>query len=163
MMKRSLLALLLVLGIAAHAQTREPEPTPIPVPIRPGWLIDAKSKCSVWEGAPQPGETIVWAGGCKDKLADGDGGILRVLIDGKQVELYIGDYRRGKKEGRGVYTWENHDRYDGGWKDDLQDGKGTMTFGSGGRYVGQWKDGKPDGAGVSRYPPTIRPSHCKTH
>lgn len=143
-----LLVTILTIANSALAQQADPEPRPIPVPVRPGWLTDPKSKCSVWEQAPQPNESIVWTGGCKDGLADGNDGILHIMLNGKLSERYIGDYRKGKKNGHGTYVWANRDRYEGEWQDDLQNGKGTMIFGEGGRYVGQWKDGKPEGQGA---------------
>jgi len=31
---------------------------------------------------------------------------------------YVGDFVEGLREGNGVMTWSNGDRYEGGWKQD---------------------------------------------
>ena len=89
---------------------------------------------------------------------------------------YDGEWKDGKRNGRGVYTWANGDRYDGEWKDgkqngrgvftygegsqfrgdryegeftnDKRNGRGVLTYGDGNRYDGEWKDGKQNGRGV---------------
>jgi hypothetical protein len=93
-----------------------------------------------------PATTISYVGGCANTLAEGDG-ILRILVGGRPFERYIGDFRAGRKDGKGTYTWQNRDRYEGEWKNDLQNGKGVMVYDGGGRYTGQWKDGRAHGPG----------------
>ena len=38
----------------------------------------------------------------------------------KGGDLYIGEYRKDKKEGRGQYLWSNGCRYDGMFKNDVK-------------------------------------------
>lgn len=49
---------------------------------------------------------------------------------------YEGEWKNGKKDGRGVLSVSvTADKYDGEWKADRQDGKGTMYFANGDRYM----------------------------
>ena len=48
----------------------------------------------------------------------------------------MGDYQRGIKEGRGVYSFANGERYDGPYVDNLAHGGFVYVYGSGDRYEG---------------------------
>ena len=61
---------------------------------------------------------------------------------------YIGECKNGKKEGKGVFTWDSGNKYDGEWKNDKKEGKGVFTWDSGNKYDGEWKNGKKEGKGV---------------
>jgi len=41
--------------------------------------------------------------------------------------------------------------YDGEWKDGKRHGRGTHEYTNGNKYVGEWKDGKPNGQGTANY------------
>ena len=47
--------------------------------------------------------------------------ITKVYKNGK----YIGDYLNGRREGKGIYKYNNGDRYEGEYKNDLKEGKGV--------------------------------------
>ena len=90
-------------------------------------------------------------------------------------EQYIGQAIDGKKEGHGIYSYENGDKYDGNWKDNKKEGKGsyfynetgeiykgnfindypngmgTFYYKNGDRYEGMFKDGKKYGQGTIIY------------
>ncbi len=70
----------------------------------------------------------------------------RTLPDGAK---YVGEFRDGKSNGQGTYTWSSGQIYVGEWKDGKQHGQGTMTFAGGDKYVGEWKDGKRHGQGTT--------------
>ena len=40
---------------------------------------------------------------------------------------YLGEYKDGKKHGKGRYTWSDGGIYVGKWKDGKEDGHGTYT------------------------------------
>jgi hypothetical protein len=44
--------------------------------------------------------------------------------------------------GKGIFYYNNGDRYDGNWKDDKKNGQGIYYFNNGDRYDGNWKDDK---------------------
>ena len=64
---------------------------------------------------------------------------------------YVGDYLNGKREGKGVYEYNNGDRYEGDYKDDLKDGKGVYEFKNGDKYEGEYKEGFFHGKGKYEY------------
>ncbi|RTZ82742.1 MAG: membrane-binding protein, partial [SAR324 cluster bacterium] len=43
----------------------------------------------------------------------------------------MGEWRRGKKHGEGVYSFSDGDRYKGNWRDGRKHGQGTYTFSDG--------------------------------
>ena len=53
---------------------------------------------------------------------------------------YTGDLPRGKRDGKGILTMPNGDRYEGEWRDGLPDGAGTLTQ-NGKSYSGRWHAG----------------------
>ena len=66
---------------------------------------------------------------------------------------YEGDWKDGKRQGRGVYVTANGDRYEGDFKDGKKHGRGVLVWGSkskwaGDRYEGDFKDDKKHGRGV---------------
>src|SRR5690348_8723129 len=60
------------------------------------------------------------------------------------------------KDGRGIKTWPNGDRYDGQFVADRKEGQGTYTFGrgpwAGERYDGAFVADRREGYGVYRWP-----------
>ena len=73
--------------------------------------------------------------------------------------LYIGE-RNGKfgyftEKWEGLENEDNRDigKYEGEWKDGKMNGEGTFTFHDGEKYVGEYKDGKPwNGQGIQTSP-----------
>jgi hypothetical protein len=61
---------------------------------------------------------------------------------------YVGRWKDGDFNGQGTHTWPNGDKYVGRWKDDKRNGQGTQTWSGGNKYVGQWKDDKKNGQGT---------------
>ena len=56
---------------------------------------------------------------------------------------YLGEYKDGKKHGKGSYTWSDGGIYVGNWKEGKQHGHGTYTTPAGRKYVGEWRNGNP--------------------
>ena len=52
------------------------------------------------------------------------------------------------KEGRGIYYYNDGERYEGDWKNDLKDGKGIYYYNDGERYEGDWKNDLKQGKGI---------------
>lgn len=150
-----------LLPLAAWAQQPAPPPRPpappsdqIATPGRPGWTVDARNGCWVWNPNPQPGEAVTWSGRCPRGPAEGNGrGEWRWTAEGRaQVETFSGALRNGRLEGRGVVTWPNGNRYDGEWRDGRQHGRGVLTGPNGNRYDGEWRDDRQNGRGVFTWP-----------
>lgn len=73
------------------------------------------------------------------------GGGLRLMEDGSRYE---GEYKNGKRDGRGVQTWPDKARYEGTFRDGERSGYGVFTWPNGNRYEGTFKDGKKAGNGT---------------
>ena len=61
---------------------------------------------------------------------------------------YIGEYKDGKKEGKGIYYYEDGGKYVGDFKNDEFNGKGIYYCNNGNRYEGELKNGKCEGKGI---------------
>jgi clan AA aspartic protease (TIGR02281 family) len=55
---------------------------------------------------------------------------------------YDGDFRDGKRDGHGVYTWPSGGRYQGEWRDNKRNGHGIFVTPTGDRYEGEWSGDK---------------------
>lgn len=61
---------------------------------------------------------------------------------------YVGAMPYGKRDGKGIMTLGNGDKYEGEWRDDLPDGAGTLTKG-GKSYSGRWTAGCSQSGGTT--------------
>lgn len=59
--------------------------------------------------------------------------------------VYVGDFKRGKKHGRGVMTYSNKDSYEGNWNEDRRDGDGVYYFANCTvrSISGRWRNDRP--------------------
>ena len=64
---------------------------------------------------------------------------------------YIGHFKNGKIEGKGIFYFNDGRKYDGEWKDDKKEGNGIFYWNDGNKYDGEWKDGKKEGKGIFYY------------
>ena len=60
---------------------------------------------------------------------------------------YEGDWKDGKRTGRGVLVWADGGRYEGDFRDGRGHGRGVKVWANGGRYEGEFRD-----PGTSRWP-----------
>ncbi len=90
------------------------------------WIADTKTGCKVWNPRPAPGETVTWAGACKDGLAEGKGA-LEWRQGGNSHERDEGEWRAGRQMGEGAQTWPQG-QYKGQFADGLPHGRGVLTF-----------------------------------
>jgi hypothetical protein len=90
-----------------------------------------------------------YIGPCVEGLAEGTG-----FARGRAE--YRGDFHAGMKQGRGVKTWPNGDRYEGDFVEDRKEGVGTYSYGRGPsvgeRYEGEWLADRRHGYGEYRWP-----------
>ena len=66
-------------------------------------------------------------------------------------DRYEGGYKEGLKHGKGKFTWADGNEYEGEFEDDMRCGTGVYCYKNGNRYEGQWKDNVKDGIGVFYY------------
>jgi len=57
-------------------------------------------------------------------------------------DKYVGEFRNGKSNGQGTYTFANGSKYVGEFRNDKRNGQGTLTFASGSKYVGEFRNNK---------------------
>ena len=82
-----------------------------------------------------------YTGGCVNDKAHGQG-------ESKGRYHYKGEFKEGKANGKGIYTWANGSKYEGEYKDGKMHGKGIITWANGSKYEGEYKDGKMHGKGI---------------
>ena len=146
-------AAILVLIFAVTAALAQGRPAPPAEDVRaglgrPGWSVDVRTACWIWNSDPKLGDTVQWTGSCEpDGRAVGDG-VAEWRTDGKVTARYEGQYRDGKAHGRGVFTFPRGVRYVGEFRDDKFNGRGLYIWPSGNRYEGEFRDGKMNGQGV---------------
>ena len=58
------------------------------------------------------------------------------------VGWYEGEYKNGKFDGKGSFTFSDGRRYEGQFKNGEKHGKGTFIFPDGRKYVGEWEKEK---------------------
>ena len=78
----------------------------------------------------------------KTKILDGKGEFISKSF------RYNGEFKRGRKQGRGVYEWANGDKFDGDFAEDRPSGRGVWQFASGDRYEGEIVNGAIVGKGI---------------
>jgi hypothetical protein len=179
-MRVLLLALLLLGAGPALGQARPPAPPAdlMAAPGKPGWSVDRRLGCWVWNGNPKPNETVIWSGACDgDGRATGlgvlewhhgggvdryEGGFRAGKEHGKGIQSlasgnrYEGAYQNGQWHGRGVWTGVKGDRYEGQFRKGERHGKGVLIGPDGDRYEGEWRQGKQNGRGVYVWPSLSR-------
>ena len=90
----------------------------------------------------------VYSGPCVHGLAEGRG-----IAAG--TARYEGEFKAGRKHGKGVKTWANGDRYEGEFFEDRRQGHGVYTWGrgpwAGERYEGGFVADRRTGYGEYHY------------
>ena len=87
-----------------------------------------------------------YQGELKYGLLDGQG-TLNTFLDGMGY-TYVGDFKNGKKHGKGNLSSKDHKyNYDGWWENDEKNGVGTL-FDNGDKYTGDFKNDKYCGNGT---------------
>lgn len=90
-----------------------------------------------------------YAGPCSNGLAEGVG-------HARGSAEYRGEFKAGRKHGKGAKTWVNGDRYEGEFVEDRKEGPGVYVFGrgrwAGERYEGAFVNDRRHGYGVYRWP-----------
>ena len=64
----------------------------------PGWILDARTDCAVWNWNPLPNESMTWSGECRDGRAYGPG-VVQWFQHDVPTEAVIGEYRDGRLRG----------------------------------------------------------------
>jgi hypothetical protein len=91
-----------------------------------------------------------YSGGCRDGLADGYG-------QARGMAIYTGEYRAGRKHGKGIKRWPWGEQYEGDFVEDRKQGFGTYTWSldgpwSGEKYIGAFSADSREGVGTYTWP-----------
>jgi hypothetical protein len=73
-------------------------------------------------------------------------------------DKYGGEFKEGKPNGRGVYYFKNGNTYRGNYKDGKREGYGTFTWANGDIYIGEYKNDQREGEGTYYYAKNARPA-----
>jgi len=88
-------------------------------------------------------------GPCQDGLAHGEG-------HARGIAQYRGEFKAGRKHGKGVKVWPVGDSYSGDFVEDRKQGRGVYTWGrgrnEGERYDGEYRADLRHGQGTYRWP-----------
>lgn len=108
--------------------------------------VRAQAPCRVLD----PELAGAYAGGCKDGQADGYG-------EASGAAEYKGEFRAGRKHGKGTKVWASGDRYEGDFAEDMKHGSGRYIWGPGGRsagerYAGEYRNDMREGIGTYEWP-----------
>mmetsp|Transcript_31364 Transcript_31364/g.57560 ORF Transcript_31364/g.57560 Transcript_31364/m.57560 type:complete len:256 (-) Transcript_31364:85-852(-) len=77
------------------------------------------------------------AGQWKDGLLDGNGEWRAA----GSCESYVGEWKKGKKHGFGVYKYANGDLYEGDWANGLYQDRGKYVYANGDEFLGFFEAG----------------------
>ena len=66
-------------------------------------------------------------------------------------DTYVGEFKGGKFNGQGTYTFSYGDKYVGEFKNGTFSGQGTRTFVNGNKFVGEFSGGEFNGQGTFAY------------
>lgn len=59
--------------------------------------------------------------------------------------VYQGEYLRGKRHGKGKFTWVNGEEFEGEWKNGKKNGFGIWKSPKGDYYEGEWVENRQNG------------------
>ena len=96
-----------------------------------------------------------YQGGCDEltELAQGQG-------EARGADSYVGDFVKGRPDGKGTYTWANGARLEGTFKAGKADGPAVYVSANGVRYEGRFVEGKFEPLKAADCPVTPGPVKC---
>jgi hypothetical protein len=105
-----------LLAGASFAHPLLPPPDVRAAPGKPGWSVDQRTGCWLWNANPQPDQTVHWSEGCSPVGRATGRGVLEWRTGGL-VTRYEGEWREGRADGHGVYRAKNGKVFEGKWID----------------------------------------------
>ena len=86
-----------------------------------------------------------------NNMREGKGKLYYINNEKYMGKIYIGEWKNDLRNGKGVETWNDGERFVGNFKNDKREGYGIYYFSNGDIYEGNWKNGKKEGFGVDYY------------
>ncbi len=119
------------------------------------WVSDPASGCKIgWASDFYTLSAASWSGPVVDGKAEGKG-ILTLTARGKDGKEKQGrgevEFVAGLLEGKASIKWADGDSYEGFYRKGLKEGTGLYYFSSNGStYEGEWKNGEMNGRGIQK-------------
>ncbi len=135
-------------GTKSISNTHAPLLLADPFARTPGWLIDKRTNCAVWDPLPVADETVTWSGDCDEGLATGSG-TEQWYQEGRLKRQYEGEIRHGKHNGHGTLTIVSGEKYVGEFRDDNFVGQETTKPADNAGTEGKLRDGNSAGIDMS--------------
>ncbi len=89
-----------------------------------------------------------YVGDYKNDYPNGHGTFLYLADNEFKGFTHSGQYKNGKREGYGIFTYPNGSRHEGNYINDRREGIGTYFHSNGNIYSGSFKKGKYNGFGT---------------
>ena len=70
------------------------------------------------------------------------------LFDFNNNLIYDGEYKKGLKDGNGVYYYSNGEKYEGKFCEGVREGKGIFYWKDGTKWEGYFKNDEMNGEGI---------------
>ena len=70
------------------------------------------------------------------------------VFDKKNNLLYDGEYKKGVKEGNGIYYYPSGEKYEGKFANGVKEGKGVFYWKNGNKWEGYFKNNQMNGEGI---------------
>ena len=86
-----------------------------------------------------------------NNMREGKGKLYYINNEKYMGKIYIGEWKNDLRNGKGVETWNDGERFVGNFKNDKREGYGIYYFSNGDIYEGNYKNGKTEGFGVEYY------------
>lgn len=98
--------------------------------------LENKPHCTVWNATPQTNDKVTWTDDCADGKAAGQGTLVWHYSAGnkREAQTYTCTIWDGRKHGPGEFVWANRDRYTGDWRNGKRDGRGVFVAANGGNH-----------------------------
>ncbi|KRX09029.1 Sterile alpha motif/pointed domain [Pseudocohnilembus persalinus] len=69
-------------------------------------------------------------------------------INENSYEIYIGEWKFGKRDGKGIYKYQGNHEYIGQWKQDLKQGTGIIKYSNGDQFKGNFYQNQKNGPSI---------------
>ena len=86
-----------------------------------------------------------------NNMREGKGKLYYINNEKYMGKIYIGEWKNDLRNGKGVETWNDGERFVGNFKNDKREGYGIYYYSNGDIYEGNYKNGKTEGFGVEYY------------
>jgi len=90
---------------------------------------------------------MLYNGEFKNNLFEGTGEQVYDNYENHKI-TYVGQFKHGKREGKGKLSFDDGNYYEGNFTKDKFDGEGYFKFNDGREYKGNWKENEMNGEGV---------------